>query len=79
MAEVERSDILEAIKQLERKIDDINTALVGSATEDKIGLIERVRLLEAWMNLEKKFAWVIGALIVVDIGSRVFAHFMAAP
>ena len=69
----DNKEILEALKQLDTKVTTINTVLSGSAEEDKPGLMERVRILEAWVSIEKRLVFIIVGVIVTDIITRLWA------
>lgn len=66
-------EILEALKKLDEKVTTINTVLLGTAEQDKPGLMERVRKLEDWVASEKKLIYIIVGVIIVDIVSRLWA------
>lgn len=68
----QQQEILTAINELRGEMRDIKNVLIGTTQDDKPGVLERLRRLEAWQESEKKFAWIIGAIILGDIVMRVW-------
>ncbi len=64
--------ILKALKDIDEKVSKVTTLLVGSITEDKPGLLERVRKLEEWVSNEKKFLYAISIVIIIDVAMKVW-------
>lgn len=67
------SQILEKLENLDKKFTVLNDALIGTAENDKPGLMERVRKLEEWVASEKKLIYLIVSGIVIDIAARVWS------
>lgn len=64
--------ILQKLEELDKKVTTLNHALIGSAEDDKPGLMERVRKLEQWVDSEKKLIFLIVSVIIADIVARLW-------
>lgn len=71
--------ILDELKKLGEKLDELNTTLVGDAKDQRPGLLERVRVLERWVDAEKKFIYALVFLVVADIVMRLWALVVESP
>ena len=60
-------------KQILDKLEHLTTVMIGSAEEDKPGLLERVRKLEDWVASEKKLIFLIVGVIITDIVTHLWA------
>lgn len=65
------------MREQAEQIKQLNNALAGSDREP--GFFERVRRLEGWTESQKRAAWLVGGLIVTDIGTRILAFINTAP
>lgn len=65
--------ILDKLESLDKKVTTLTTVMIGSAEEDKPGLLERVRKLEDWVASEKKLIFLIVGVIITDIVTRLWA------
>jgi hypothetical protein len=67
-----QTQILSAIQSVDEKVIRLNNILIGNVDEDKPGLMERVRKLEEWVANEKKLIYLIVAIIITDIVTRLW-------
>lgn len=65
--------ILDKLESLDKKVTTLTTVMIGSAEEDKPGLLERVRKLEDWVASEKKLIFLIVGVIITDIVTHLWA------
>ncbi len=62
-------EILDAVNKLDEKI---NVILYGSAEGNTPGIMERLRKLEDWVASEKRLMYLIIAIILTDIVTRLW-------
>ena len=65
-------ELVEAVNRLEKSVNEIKDVLIGTTSDDKPGILERLRRLEAWQESEKKFAWIISGIIIGDVVMRLW-------
>lgn len=62
-------EILDAVNKVEEKL---NVILYGSAEGNTPGIMERLRKLEDWVGSEKRLIYLIVAIILTDIVTRLW-------
>lgn len=66
------NETLEAVKRLEKSVNEIKDVLIGTTQDDKPGVLERLRRLENWVENEKKLLWIIAVIIIGDLVMRLW-------
>lgn len=67
------TEILEKLESLDKKVTNLSNVMIGNAEEDKPGVLERVRKLEDWVTNEKRLIYIIVAIIISDVVTRLWS------
>jgi len=72
MSDMDYEHIIEQLEQISSDIDKIKEVIIGKMNNDHPGLLERIRRMEEWVDVRKRFEWLLLTSIVVEIVGLVF-------
>ena len=72
MSDMDYEHIIEQLEQISSDIDKIKEVIIGRMNNDHPGLLERIRRIEEWVDVRKRFEWLLLTSIVVEIVGLVF-------